>query len=130
MPRDHRKLAVFQQADDLVLRVYEYTRGFPVEERYGLQSQIRRAAVSVPTNLVEGSARPGERDYLHFVSIALASASEVRYLIDLAIRLEYGRPAYVVAMLDEYDKLIRSLQNLMEALRSGSRKPVAGSQKA
>ena len=81
MGRDPSKLKVVHLADELVVEVYRATRGFPVEERYGLQAQLRRAAVSVPTNIVEGCARNSERDYLHFLDVAIASASEVRYLL-------------------------------------------------
>jgi four helix bundle protein len=87
--RDYTKIEAWKLADDLTVAVYENTRSFPREELYGLTSQLRRAAVSVPANIVEGSSRESKRDYLHFLYIARGSLSETQYLVHLAHRLGY-----------------------------------------
>ena len=117
MSRDYKKLRVFSLADELVVAVYRCSGTLPAEERYGLQAQLRRAAVSVPTNIVEGCARRSTKGYLHFITIALGSASELRYLLRLAPRLftmgeDYERLA------TRYEELVRSLQRLVDALEA------------
>jgi four helix bundle protein len=87
--RDHRKLHAFETADKMVLAIYEATRAFPRHEMFGLTSQLRRAALSVASNIVEGSARHKESDYLHFLDMAYGSARELDYQISLAFRLGY-----------------------------------------
>ncbi len=86
--RDHRKLEVYQLADALVVLVYHATRHFPREEAFGLTAQMRRSAVSVPANIVEGCARQSERDYARFLDLAFGSLREIGYFIDLAARLQ------------------------------------------
>jgi four helix bundle protein len=89
MPRDFRKIKAWQYADDLAVLVYEVTRDFPKDELYGITSQLRRAAVSVPANIVEGANREHIKEYLQFLYIAKASLAETEYLVHLSNRLGY-----------------------------------------
>ena len=84
--RDYTKIEAWRLADDLTVEIYEHTKSFPKEELYGLTSQLRRAAYSVPANIVEGSSRESKRDYLHFLYIARGSLSETQYFIHLCQR--------------------------------------------
>ena len=85
--RDHTKLRAFELADQLAVAIYTATRTFPREEMFGLTAQLRRAAVSIASNIVEGSARSSEAEYLHFLDTAYGSAREVEYQLGLAARL-------------------------------------------
>jgi four helix bundle protein len=87
--RDHRDLDVWKTAMDLVTEVYSRTRDFPKEEVYGLTSQLRRAAVSIPANISEGAARQTDKEFVHFLFIALGSASELETELAIAERLGY-----------------------------------------
>jgi four helix bundle protein len=87
--RDHTKLRAFELADEVALLVYRVTAGFPREELYGLTSQIRRAAVSVSSNIVEGCARDSQSDYLRFLYIAFGSLRELHYQLSLSKRLGF-----------------------------------------
>ena len=87
--RDFRELKVWQKAHACVLEIYRCTRNFPTEERFGLTSQLRRAATSVPSNIAEGCGREGDRELARFLSIAAGSASEVEYQLLLSHALGY-----------------------------------------
>lgn len=89
MKRNHRDLQAWQQAMDLVTAIYSSTSLFPQHEQFGLTSQLRRAAVSVPANIAEGFARNGSKELLHFLGIASGSLSELDTLVELAHKLGY-----------------------------------------
>jgi four helix bundle protein len=119
MSRDYTKLRVFTAADDLVIDIYVITRALPAEERFGLQSQIRRAAVSTPTNIVEGSVRRSDKDYLRYLEISLGSACETRYLLGLCVRLEFLSEAVCQPLIDRYTDVIKSLSALITKIDDG-----------
>ncbi len=87
--RDRHKLRAFELADQLALLVYEHTRDFPRSEQFGLTSQMRRAAVSVPSNIVEGCGRESLADYIRFLDIAYGSVRELEYQLSLTHRLGF-----------------------------------------
>jgi len=87
--QNYRNLIVWQKGHELTLEVYAITRTFPVNEQYGLTSQLRRASSSVPTNLAEGSGKLTDMDFRRFLSISFGSANEVEYLLFLSYCLEY-----------------------------------------
>lgn len=115
--RDHRKLKAFELADTLVVAIYEATKGFPAEERWGLVSQMRRAAVSAPANIVEGCARNTENEYVHFLGQALGSLRETGYLVDLSWRLGYLPEAAAYSLRGQYEQAAATLAALIRSLR-------------
>lgn len=85
----YKELKVWQKADELAIEIYKMTKQFPKDEIYGLTSQIRRAALSVPTNIVEGYSRKGDKELARFVNIAIGSMAETEYLLDFSKRIGY-----------------------------------------
>jgi four helix bundle protein len=117
MSRDPTKLKVFHLADESAVQVYRVTRSFPVEERYGLQGQLRRAAVSVPTNIVEGSRGIRRRTFCTSSTWPSRRPRRLRYLLGLCARLGILRRAEEEPLVGRYDDLIRGLQKLLSVLR-------------
>ena len=110
--RDHTKLRAFELADEVAVLVYRVTAEFPREELYGLTSQIRRAAVSVPSKIVEGCARDSQADYLRFLYIAYGSLRELHYQLSLSIRLGFLRnydSSLLEAKIVETEKVVNGL---------------------
>lgn len=120
--RDPKTLRVFEKADELVLAVYRVTMCMPSEEKFSLTSQIRRAAVSIPSNLAEGCSRESTRDFARFVEIALGSAMELEYQLGLAQRLVGSKRDAVVEVAkastnseEAVDVFIRRTQATVQA---------------
>jgi four helix bundle protein len=106
------ELKVWQRSHALALRVYQLTKALPSDEKYGLVSQLRRAAVSVPTNIAEGSKREGNQDFARFLNIAEGSLVETEYLIMLSRDLDYLTSASVTPLLSEIKDVARMLHYL------------------
>ena len=122
MGRNFKNIKAWQYADDLAVFVYSKTKSFPKEELYGITSQLRRAVVSIPTNIAEGANREHKKEYLHFLYIAMGSMAETEYLLHLSRRLEYLED-------DEYKKLedlrkesARTLYGLINSVKKETKK--------
>lgn len=117
MGESYRDLRVWQRAMELVFGVYDVTRSFPKDELYGLVSQMRRAAVSVPSNIAEGKGRLTDRDRAHFYSQARGSLLELETQILIAQRLEYMFEARAKSLIETAAELGRMLNALIERIR-------------
>jgi four helix bundle protein len=114
--RDYTKIDAWRLADDLTVAIYEQTRSFPKVEHYGLTSQIRRASYSVPANIVEGSSRESQKDYLHFLYISRGSLSETQYFVHLARRLGYLTDADAERLQAQTKQAFACLHGLIKAV--------------
>ena len=110
--KGHRDLVVWQKAMTLVTDVYQVTRGFPKEEPYGLTAQLRRAAVSVPSNLAEGHGRNSRKEFHHFVGQARGSLTELETQLEIATNLGYFSQAKASELLARASEIARMLNGL------------------
>ena len=116
--RSYRDLLVWQKGMALAKQVYAMTRAFPGDERFGLTAQMRRAVVSVPSNIAEGQARHGRREFVHFLSHAEGSLAELDTQLTLAVELGYCRPCDgdgSVVTIAELQKMLASLGGKLAA---------------
>jgi len=116
--RDHTKLRAFELADEVTVLVYRVTAEFPREELYGLTSQMRRAAVSVPSNIVEGCARDSQADYIRFLYIAFGSLRELHYQLSLSKRLGFLRNQDSSLLETKIVETEKVLNGLIQSLRN------------
>lgn len=106
----HKDLKVWQESMDLVVDIYKITKQFPKDELYALTSQMKRSAVSIPSNISEGAGRKGKAEYCRFLYIALGSASELETQIEIAYRLNF------ISDIKDLDSKIRFIKNMLSKL--------------
>src|SRR5438477_5251096 len=114
--RSYRELTVWQQAMELVLMVYRDSRSFPREELYGLTGQLRRAAISVPSNIAEGQGRRSTKEFLKHLSIARGSLLEVQTQIEIGLRLKFVSAPNATQVQSQSTSVLRLLNGLINAL--------------
>ena len=115
--RDFRELRIWKDGIDRVVDVYELTKQFPKEEEYGLKSQIKRAAVSVPSNIAEGCSRVSQREFRHFLEISLGSSFEVETDIVVAQRLAFISHLEETRLTHSFHSLQRGINALISNIK-------------
>lgn len=116
MNEEVTKLLAWEKAHLLTMKIYEYTKLFPREELFGLTSQIRRAAVSIPSNIVEGKGRGSDKEYRRFLLIARGSLEEVKYQLFLSMELEYLSKERYKDLEELSDRIGKLINGLIRAL--------------
>ena len=116
--KDFRSLKVWEKAHLLTLKIYKVTEKFPREELYGLTSQIRRACVSIPTNIAEGCVRSSDADFSRFIYIALGSTSELEYLMMLAMDLNFIKTELHTELNNEINEIKKMLISMIQKLKA------------
>jgi four helix bundle protein len=130
MPGAYRSLDAWRFADDLFLEIHKVTKTFPLDERFVLTSQLRRGALSVPTNVVEGTARFHPKERLQFLRTAWASLAEVEYLLTVAQRLSYVSGARLVPLNRLIGKAAAALRGLIASVERTTRESATGKENA
>ena len=119
--QDHRKLHAYQAARNLAVQVYTVARGLPSDERYELARQLRRAAVSVGSNIAEGCGRTSRQDFANFLGLALGSSRELEFQLEICRALALCDPAVVDAALETNLRVGQMLSRLILRVRGGGR---------
>lgn len=120
MAQSYRQLVAWQKAMEFVTEIYRVTRAFPGYEMYGLTSQLRRAAVSVPSNIAEGQARYSRREFYRFLMLARGSLAEIETQIAIALSLEYLTPMTARPLLSRTVELGRILNGLIASTKEAA----------
>jgi len=118
---DHKRLRAFQLADEVVIGIYRLTKVFPKDELFGLKSQMRKAAVSVPLNIVEGCARESQNEYLRFLEIAFGSLRELHYQFELSKKLGYIINRDIKPIQEKIIEAEKVLSALLRSMRKSNK---------
>ena len=114
--KNYKELIIWQKGIEIVKRIYVLTKQFPVEEKFGIISQITRAAISIPANIAEGSSRASDKDYARFLQLSLGSAFEVQTYLVIAKEMNWGKQEGVTeieSLLEEEIKMIHRFINTL-----------------
>jgi len=117
MVRTHKDLDVWKKAVDFVTEIYSVTNAFPKSELYGLTSQIRRAAISVPSNIVEGATRRNNKEFLQFLYISLSSAAEVDTQLLISHNLKFINDEILEQLQSELNTILKMIQGLIKSIK-------------
>ena len=120
--KTHRDLDVWKKSVSLVTSIYDITKSFPKEEIYGLTNQIRRAAVSVPSNIAEGSARQGNKEFIQFLYIALGSLTEIETQLIIARNLNFLSEENFVSLMSTQKEIGKMLIGLIRYIKKNKNK--------
>jgi len=116
--RTHKDLTVYKKSIDFVTEIYQFTTTLPAEEKYGLTSQLRRAAVSIPTNISEGSSRKSTKEYIQFLYISLGSISEIETLVEISKNLGLMGTDTLELLTNDLEVIKRMLISLIKTLKN------------
>ena len=116
--KTHKDLIVWQKSICLVTEVYQITKGFPKEEMYGIVNQLRRAAISVPSNIAEGAARFSKKEFCQFLYISLGSAAELETQFIISRNLDYLGQEIYDRLLEQLSEVRKTLLGLIQSLKS------------
>jgi len=117
--RDFRKLKIWERSHAFTLNIYKTTKSFPKEELYGITSQLRRAAASIPTNIAEGCGKQTEKDFARYISISAGSTSETEYLLTLSTDLKYLNESHSKELIIEINEIKKMLNGLLIKIANG-----------
>jgi four helix bundle protein len=116
MNKAHKQLELWKESFDVAILIYSLTKSFPNEEKFGLISQLRRSAVSIPSNIAEGAGRKSKKEYINFLSMAMASLSELDTLILISTKLEYIKKDESLYIQNKFERISKLLYGLMKRL--------------